>query len=184
MNTPPLRSYVWPAGLDKPTYTGIVLPEQAYAQAMRSLVIVCSDVLPFSRNPDRLWLARRNIKPMDGWWMIGGRWQLGDDPLRAAQRHFLRDAGSLLPESRLVPLGINNFYTHARQQEPQNVPGHSLAFTFGVEIRETEIEHMKMKLAPPEYVADSVTALDWNGLQGDDVHPALRDLYSQIFAGK
>ncbi|MFZ2587772.1 MAG: NUDIX domain-containing protein [Alphaproteobacteria bacterium] len=175
-------SYTWPLDQPAPNYERIFLDDHTYGQAIQAFPIICSDIVPLMRAPNRLVLAQRNNKPMQGWWHFGGRWMMGEDGPTAACRHFKRDTGTILSTDRLIDLGIRNYLWHDRQQAPQDTPCQSVAFTYGVEMSDNELAHMAAKINLPEYVPGTLCTFTWERLQEHDIHPVLRDLYQAAFS--
>lgn len=175
------KKYTWPLNQPAPAYERVFFEDATYEQITRGMVIPCSDVLPYMTNPGRLILAQRSIMPMQGWWHFGGRVLMGETGEEAAIRHFKRDVGTSLSPKRLSFIGTHDYQWHDRAQAPHDVPCHSKSDTFAVEITADEMASIAANLRPSEYVPGSLTTMDWSRLQGDDIHPVLRDAYVDLF---
>ncbi len=160
------------------------LDDAVYAQVLDSMIIVCTDAIIVT--PDRpglVWLARRNVRPMRGWWIIGGRRRTSETIGASMARNFGRETTLDLPEDRFRLVRLNEYTWTDREQEPQDGGSHNLCHTFVVELNETERRQAAANLERAEYVAGvGLKAFDLARLQADpDIHPMLIDLHHDLF---
>lgn len=146
-NVVPVLLYQEPGfkGLEKKFMT-----ESAYSKALRSLVIVCTDVLLVNRLNKTVYLAKRISKPMkDDWWLIGGRMYAGELPEESVSRCFKRETSVDIEKNRFKFVALNRYFFKDRQQTPQNIGCDSLCYTFVLELSKEELN--KVSLDSNEY---------------------------------
>jgi len=157
------------------------LEEEVYNAAMRSFVVVCTDAIIFSRKEKAIYLAKRRIRPMKDWWVIGGRSFTGELPEESIARCFERETDLKLPKKRFKMFCINRYLWKDRQQEPQEMGSDNLAYTFVVELSEKEIKAVSGKLNKEEYEDIGLEKFDLKRLRREKVHPMIISAYKQIF---
>ncbi len=170
---------------ENPAYqmSRVHLPDEVYAQTIRSFVIVCVDVVITSRQSGHsaLWLAKRKVKPWSGWWLIGGRMYAGEDPIPAVQSVFKRETSLEINPGRFSLVQVSSFLWKDRQQEPQDAGSHNLSLTFMLDLIPSELS--AVQLDTDEYDAEYVLRpFDREALVTE--HPVLSDLHQQIFGGE
>ncbi len=80
------------------TEEGFILPEERYlsehdyANAIQSLVVVCTDIVIINREEKRIYLAYRKAKPMNNYWWIGGRMRAGETKEESSEEKPAEDA--------------------------------------------------------------------------------------------
>lgn len=167
---------------EKNDFRPIYLSDPTYAAAMRALVIVCVNVLLISQARPTIYLAKRIIEPMPGWWMVGGRVYAGRDFQEEARLYLRRDTGLEVAAERLELVSIHRYFWAKRQQEPQDAGSDKLAFIYRIELSEEEIASASSHLRAEEYeLALGLQEFDRPRLEKERVHQAIVDLYNQIF---
>lgn len=160
-----------------------LLDNKTYALAMESFVVVCTDAILANRQKGIVYLAYRRVKPMQGWWIIGGKSFAGETPKDSIQRCFKRETSLELPKERFALIGLNRYFWKDRKQEPQNVGSDNLAYTFIVEPTPDEIVIVSQSLDPQEYDRNiGLQKFNLERLISKNVHPVILDLYQQIFS--
>jgi len=85
------------------TMKGSFLSDEAYLQVLDGLVIVCTDCAIMEHGKKGFWLAKRNVLPMKGLWMIGGRRKAGESPAESMARCFLRETQCAIAPTSSLP---------------------------------------------------------------------------------
>lgn len=159
--------------------------DEVYEQAMRSFVIVCTDVVLYNRDRRVVYLAWRIILPMCGWWINGGRRFAGESREDAMLRHLANDIGLHIDPTRLQYLAQHEYGWRLRQQEPQETGSHCLADTFALAVSDEEISYAQYQLRSTEYDTRlGFRAFDLESMAREGVHEAMRDLYEQLFGSQ
>ena len=160
--------------------THIRLSEEEYSRALSCFTPACTDVVPIDVDRKNIYLANRISKPMTGWWWIGGRMCAGETKEEAAMRNFERETGLNLSSDRLRLVAVFDYFWKDRQQVPQEVGCHMLAYTFVVELTAEELAAIGLEKS--EYEASAgLTAFNREQLIKEKVFPAILDLYDLIF---
>ena len=175
------RTYIVPHGSGVPEFNSTHLSDRTYEEVVRSLPIICSDVIATHAATRTLWLAWRQFRPARGWWCFGGRMLIGEDALAAAARHFHAASGLVPNTERFSYLGANNLLFQDRQQEPQDVPSHSVTFTFSIDLTDRELADFGRSIGSDEYRLGSLRSFTWPELQSADIAPLFRDAYLAVF---
>lgn len=157
------------------------LPIEAYSAAMRSFVVVCTDAIIISKKEKAIYLAKRKIRPMKDWWVIGGRSFTGELPEESIVRCFKRETSLKIAKKRFKMLCINRYLWKDREQEPQDVGSDNLAYTFIVELDEKERTAVSKNLNKGEYEDIDLEKFDLKRLREEKVHPMIIFAYKQIF---
>lgn len=157
------------------------LPDEVYAQALESFVVVCTDVVPINRSRRTIYLARRAVKPMQGWWWIGGRMFAGEHEQESVKRCFRRETSLDLPSERFEYVAMYRYWWKDRKQEPQDKGADDLSYTFVVELTSEELRKVSHKLDKKEYAQGGLQEFDRERLSIENVHPAILDLYNRVF---
>ena len=113
------------------SYRLLMIPEPLYRTILRSVPIVCVDLVV--RRPDgRCLLVRRRNEPLRSeWWVIGGRVQHGEKAEAAALRK-LREEAKLEPASKLRFLGVYEDLFDRNSFEKG--PYHTISLVYEVEV--------------------------------------------------
>ncbi len=167
---------------ERKRFKQVFLPEDIYSKALDSLIVVCADIIPINRKKRLIYLASRKIKPVIGWWFIGGRIFAGEKEVDAASRIFKRETSiSILPE-RFKFFSSHRYFMDVRAQPPQDSPCDMLGFNFTVELKPKEFKKASKNLDPNEYEdGSSLKAFSRDDLVALKVHIPLLDLYDEIF---
>ena len=158
------------------------LDEETYAAAIEAFVIVSTDVVIINPHKRIIYLTRRCIKPMKGWWIIGGRMFAGEMPEESMQRCFQRETSLNLSQERFQLVRFNRNIWKDRKQEPQEMGIDFLTYLFSVELTSEELEKASCSLDPSEYETNvGLQEFNLERLEKENAHPALIDLYKQLF---
>ena len=158
------------------------LTDREYGRAIQTFVFVCADAIVINRIEKKLFLAKRRAKPWPHWWVIGGRIRAGENESIAIQKNFARETSLTLPERRFTFRSMIRMLWKNRAQAPHNIPCDTMSYWFTVELTPRERGTVETNLDPKEY--DSKLGLqpfDLKRLRSEKVHPALIDLYREIF---
>lgn len=159
------------------------LDEKVFAEAIQSLVFVGADAVFVDRTKRAIYLSKRRIKPMPGWWVIGGRCFAGELPLDAVWRVVKRETSLELACGRFAFLRMNRYLWSERQQEPQDAGLDQLCYTFSVEITPEELAVAERNLDSAEYdQAVGFKEFNLERLRMEKAHPMLCDLWLQLFS--
>ena len=129
-------------------------------------------------------LAQRIVKPLQGWWWIGGGRIAGQTKSEAARANFRREAGLDLPEERFKLHASFEYLWKDRQQEPRDIGCHMVGWTHSVELTDEELRQMAEKgVDPKEYdAALGLQRFDRRRiLSTPDLHPNIILLFDEIF---
>lgn len=159
----------------------VFLSDEEYSKALSALILVCVDVLFYNSANKTVFLARRKAKPMDGLWLIGGRRWVGETPTDAIVRKCKSEVGLTLSPERFHYLTTVEYIWKERQQEPQDIGTHGIAYTFGIELSPEELESAAKKLDPNEYETGfGLKEFTRDELVSNNTHPALLYFYDII----
>ena len=174
-----LRTYTEPGFVPLP---GTLLSDETYAEVSQSIALATADIVLVDSTRERMYLARRRARPLQGWWWIGGRMMAGETPLHGAVRK-LEQATSLRAESsRLVPVAVFNYLWKDRAQAPQDIGCHMVAHTYLFEPSANELQMIVRNLDPSEYdLSTGLVAFDRQRLLQEQVFPVISDLYDHLF---
>lgn len=123
-------------GRKSPTCNGDRMSEEDYSAALDNLVITCVDVVLTLEG--KVLLGKRNVYPRKTWWVIGGRMLPGEEPIYAAKRKLIDEAGIDIDVFRLKYIGCYSTCFAFRQQEPQRNGSHTLNLTYQLELKKHE----------------------------------------------
>lgn len=159
----------------------VYLKKSLYSKAMESIIIVCSDAMIFNHKEKAVYLAKRRVEPMKGWWEIGGRRFAGETALEAAVRNFMRETSLKIKPSRFKFITtIENIWQN-KKEKPTKTGKHDLIFIFAVNLTKKEIDIISKNLDPKEYYQNSLEKFNRERLIKEKVHPALIKIYDKIF---
>jgi ADP-ribose pyrophosphatase YjhB (NUDIX family) len=159
----------------------VYLKKKLYSKALESMIIVCSDTMIYNRKEKAIYLAKRRVQPMKGWWEIGGRRFAGETALEAAVRNFKRETSLKIKPSRFKFITtIENIWQN-KKEKPVEKGKHDLIFVFAADLTKKEIEIVSKNLNPEEYYPNSIEKFDRKKLLKENVHPVLAEIYDKIF---
>jgi ADP-ribose pyrophosphatase YjhB (NUDIX family) len=160
----------------------IFLPEGVHSQATEALVFVGTDIIPINRERKTIYLTRRAVKPMQGWWWIGGRMFPGECEEDSARRCLKRETSLDFPPERFQFVDMCRHLCKDRQQEPQDKGLDNLCYTYVVELSPEELAQASQNLNEKEYEQGvGLQEFDQKRLAREGVRPAILDLYDEIF---
>ncbi len=141
------------------TPQGRRLGDEAYAQAIDSLVIACVDIILLDAKGEML-LGKRSYYPAKGWWIVGGRMRPGESFEEAAARNVKRELGLEISTERFSCLGLYSFVWAIRRQPPVENGSHTISVTMTLAVTDSEKaevhpneEYEEMKWWDPKLVA-------------------------------
>ncbi|MEK7658092.1 MAG: NUDIX domain-containing protein [Patescibacteria group bacterium] len=159
----------------------VQLEENIYSKAISSLILVCSDIIIFNNKEKIIYLAKRRVEPMKGWWEIGGRRFAGETALEAAIKNFTRETTLKLKPSRFKFITTIENIWKDREKKPKKIGKHDLIFVFALQLNNKEIKIVSENLDKKEYYPNSLEKFDKKRLLKEKVHPALIEIYNKIF---
>ncbi|MDC3298637.1 NUDIX domain-containing protein [bacterium] len=160
---------------------GSFLPEEIYAQALSSLIIVCADVAIICPHKKLLFLAKRVVSPMPGFWTIGGRRFAGESGASAAQRNLSRETGIKPDINRFTHVTNIEVIWATRKEQPAIAGKHDIINFFSVEMSSDEINQVNQNLLKTEYLPLSLTPFNHENLKKNNINPVMQHLYKKIF---
>lgn len=175
MHIPPL--FIEPG---TPKMEKVFLTDKVYSQALEAMVVVCADAVIVNKEKKTFILANRISKPMQGWWVIGGRVMRGEDPLEAIKRKFKQETGLNIPTKRFEFVTFIRHQWRNRQQKPQNKPVDDISYTFAIELNKKEIAKLQKSLDAKEY-SNKDPIKEFNEKEIQKLNPAIIYLYNLIF---
>lgn len=160
----------------------IHLSDEEYGRGLQCFVVASTDIVLVNLDLELFFLARRKAKPVPGWWWLGGRMQPGETEKESAVRCLRRETGLEISPDRLTLVGIVSHICKDREQGPQNLGCHMLAYTFTLEISRDELRQAAAQLDPNEYDrASGLRTFDRNALIKAGVRPQVLDLHRHVF---
>lgn len=157
------------------------LTHNAYSIASSALIVVCTDALIIDRHKKLLYLACRTVKPMKGYWSIGGRRLTGENGHESVSRNFIRETSVFAKPSRFKMITFKEFIWKDRKEHPIKTGKHDIIQFFTISLSKKELEKAKDNLCLKEYIDGSLEPFDRNKMIRKKIHPALIELYDFIF---
>lgn len=158
-----------------------LLPVETYAEAMSSLIIVCADAVIFSPESKTIYLARRCVSPMQGYWTIGGRRFAGEAGVEAVRRNLLRETGINADEERFSHAATVEAVWCNRKEEPIEQGKHDIIQFFSIVLSEPELKQANSNLLQSEYEPLSLRSFTYQDLIAHGVNPVMRHIYQALF---
>lgn len=160
------------------------LPNEAYTQVVQSMVIACADVVLTRKHDDEphLYLARRRVYPMRGYWVIGGRIMFNDQsPRHAAVRNLKRETGLEIDPDHLTIHSPPHLYSWDRVAQGE-FAGKNFCTTYRFDATPDELASATEHLDPNEYeVGHGLKRFTLQELMAANAHPMLLDLLKDIW---
>ena len=160
---------------------GSFLPQEIYAQALSSLIIVCTDVAIICPSEKLLFLAKRIVHPMPGYWTIGGRRFAGESAVSAAKRNLSRETGMTLDSFRFTNITDTEVIWATRKEQPTMAGKHDIINFFSAEMSLDEIYKVNQNLLKTEYFPGSLKPFSYERLKECNISPVMQNLYNKIF---
>lgn len=160
------------------------LAPEIYAEAITSMIVVCTDIMIVDSSKRTVWLAHRIAKPMSTWWFLGGRALAGETEYQSVARNFQRETELVLPEERFSYLTMHRYHFSNRQQEPQNIGADSLTYLFTLELTSEERATVSQNLHrhTGEYDAsEGLKEFTREDLAKNSFHRAILNAYDLFF---
>lgn len=159
------------------------LSPEVYSEALESLVIVCADAIIFNSERRTVFLAKRAIHSMKGWFTIGGRCFAGETETTSIQRIIKREIGLTIGPERLSLIRIHRYRCSMREQLPQEKGGDYLDYIFAVELTKEEIAQASGLLDTVEYEQGiGLKEFSRGDLVSGGVRAELVDIYDTVFS--
>ena len=150
------------------------LSDEAYADALDSIVKGCSDVLIMDSSRTKVLLGKRLVHPQPDFWFMGGRMLPGETPSLSISRILKRELGLAITPERLSFVSASSLAWDRREQEPKENGTCDIQVVFSLELSQEEA--MAVVLDPKEYASSKWESID-AVLHPDSAslyHPALR----------
>lgn len=176
--SPLIKSYTEPGYQEIPkTY----LAEEEYEKALRTFVILCTDILPIDKERKVIYLAKRKHKPINYWWFIGGRMSANETKEESAVRCFKRETDIDIEKEDLDFVALLDHRFKDREQSPQDIGCHTVSYIFTIPF--TKIDFQKVSLENKEYVNDTeFEEFNRQKLVDSNVFESMIDVYDSIFS--
>lgn len=162
------------------------ISDPTYAEMVQKTPIPCTDVIITLDGDDQaIYLAKRTAFPMAGIWCLGGRMFFNDETLEdSAARCIYLETGVRIDPVRFEHIGPLHLYSWVKVAQG-DFGGKNLATTFRLTVNAKELELMKIGLQSREYDPQfGMQRFDRNRLVDENVHPAILDLFDNIFQQK
>ncbi|OGY78802.1 MAG: hypothetical protein A3B74_03385 [Candidatus Kerfeldbacteria bacterium RIFCSPHIGHO2_02_FULL_42_14] len=163
------------------TSPAVFLPDDEYGRALQCCIPACTDIVPINTRERIIYLARRALKPMTGWWWIGGRMTAPETKEEAVARNFQRETGLELTHERFQLAAVFDYRWKNRAQAPQDIGCHMFGYTFTVELTTTERTFVSANLNKEFETSAGLTSFNRERLVDAQVFPAILDLYDHVF---
>ncbi len=158
------------------------LEVKLYAQAIESLIVVCADIVIINKKERLIYLAERSVKPMQGFWSIGGRRFAGDPLIKSIKNNFLRETSVNISADRFKYLCTKEVIWENRKEIPQEVGKHDLIQFCCVELSSEELHKASSNLCKDEYSSKGLVGFDKNHMKNHNAHPIMIEIYDKIFS--
>ena len=159
------------------------LSNRDYAKATEAMIGVCADAIIINKSKRTFFLPRRIVKPMKGWWSIGGRRMPGESSKEALVRNFERETSLKINPKRFKFVSIQEVIWKNRKEKPEDVGKHDLIYFFRIELAPKERSTASANLDHNEY-EKGFTIFDRKNMLTKKVHPALLTNYDLIFKAR
>jgi hypothetical protein len=157
------------------------LPVKTYSEAMSSLIIACADAVIICPESKVIYLAKRIVSPMKGYWTIGGRRFAGETAIEAVRRNLLRETGIDAEESRFCHETILEIIWSNRKEEPTSEGKHDIINFFSIVLTKLELIKVNQNLLSSEYEVMSLRPFSYNQLVKEKINPVILYLYKHVF---
>lgn len=158
-----IGDYIAPDYVAHPSH----LNEEAYSQALDSLVIACVDIAPVYEG--KLLLGKRTRHPQADWFIFGGRMIAGERLKESARRLMRVEMNLTINAERIAYLTSFAAAWGKRAHEPENNGTHTVSFTMTVSLNDSELESLRLN---DEYSDWKLVTLE-DLLADEYYHPAL-----------
>lgn len=150
------------------------LSDEAYSEALDSIVKGCSDVLILDSSQRKVLLGKRLVHPQPDWWFMGGRMMPGESPAQSVSRILKRELGLDIPPERLSYASSSSLAWDRREQAPKENGTCDVQVVMSLVLTDQEAE--RIVLDPKEYAGSKWELIDTiTAPEADSVyHPALR----------
>lgn len=159
------------------------LSTEVYSEALESFVIACADAMIFNSERKTVFLAKRAIYAMKGWFTIGGRCYAGETETASIQRIMKRETCLTIGPERFTLIRMHRYFCSHREQPPQEKGGDYLDYIFSVELTVEEIA--QVSLDSVEYEQRGLKEFSREDLVAlyieEDIKGVLVDIYDTIF---
>jgi ADP-ribose pyrophosphatase YjhB (NUDIX family) len=166
---------------DRHKISKVYLDGNDYQKAVSAMIGVCADAVIIDIEKRLFYLPRRIVKPMKGYWSIGGRRFPGESALKAVSRNFERETTLKIAPGRFLPISTIEVIWKDRKEAPTTVGKHDLIQFFTVALGKKELERASRNLCTAEYEAGSLEPFDRIKMTQKRLHPALIDIYDRVF---
>ena len=157
------------------------LEKHLYAQAIESLIVVCADILIINKKKKLIYLAERSVKPMKGFWSIGGRRFVGDTLVESVRNNFLRETSVNINMEKFEYICTKEVIWKDRKEEPQDFGKHDLVQFFYVELDFEELKQASRNLCKSEYSQKGLVSSDRNKIKDYNIQQIMVQIYDKIF---
>ncbi len=159
------------------------ISDETYKEMVEKTPIPCTDVALTKKGDQALYLTKRSVYPMKGIWILGGRMWFNDATLHhSIVRCMALETGQQFELSRFKMLPTPHLYSWVKTRQGDS-PGKNLAITFQLEVTKNELRKIAENLTEKEYEKEfGIQRFTRERLLSEKCHPALVDLYDEIFA--
>ncbi len=162
----------------------VLLDDHDYSIASGAMISVCADAIIIDIDKEAFYLPRRVVKPMKGYWSIGGRRLPGESASKAIARNFKRETTVKIAAKRFHPVSIIEVIWRDRKEAPTGVGKHDLIQVFTITLSEKDLAQASANLCQAEYESGSLELFDKKKMVARKLHPALLDIYDKVFPPK
>lgn len=161
---------------------GGFLTDDAYAEAIQSFIIVCTDFVAVDRKRGVFYLAKRIVHSAEGIWLFGGRQRAGETTRESCVRLAKRELGLSLSPASFEYVTMMEERWSWRKLEPHDAGCHTLSHIFCIELSKEEITFAAAHLDPKEYdTTFGIQEFDRARIVAEAVYPRLVYLFDTIF---
>lgn len=143
------------------------IPDQAYGEALDSLVLACVDI--FVLYDGQVLIGKRARQPQADWWLFGGRMRTGERLGESAHRLLKVEAGIDISSDRFEYLTTFASAWKLRAHAPQENGTHTVSTVLYVTLSKEEFEQVTLN---DEYDDQQLVSVD-ELLDDTRYHPVL-----------
>lgn len=158
----------------------VFLTDEEYERALRTFVIMCTDIIIVDFAKRTIFLAKRKAKPIVGWWYVGGRMQATETKEESVRRCFFRETGVDLNEEKFKLVAVLDQRFKDRQQSPQTIGCHTCSFVFTLSVVDVAVETIRLDLDEYESYG-AFKEFSRESLVENEVFGSIIDVYDSVF---
>ncbi len=163
------------------TIKPIHLSDEEFGRALQRFPINCVDIVPFNATEQVIYLAKRAVYPMKGYWWFGGGINPVENYLAAVTRKLKEETNTVISTDRIYYVSCERWVWERRKQAPQEAGSDGTSYIFAFEPTQEELGNLGKNMVESEYEPGSLQKFSRNDLLQAKLHPAILAIYDLIF---